>query len=200
MNDTQIKLTLNHFWTKIKKGLWPLVNLVFFRNSLFRIQTIQTSLLQSFGATLNRDVQLGYGCNIKHPWNLSIEAHVSIGNFVKLDCLNKICIEPNVYIGNRAALHTSGKELKKIEHAIRIKDKAIIEDCTTIYPGVIAYSSSLLKAGSIAQEDLAPGTVYCGTPAQFIAQNTRQNIVPSRPAPKNGLFLPFSALIGPVIE
>jgi acetyltransferase-like isoleucine patch superfamily enzyme len=200
MNNSQNKYTFNHFWQKTKIWIWPIVNLVFFRNSLFRIQTIQTSLLQWFGAKLNRDVQLGYGCDIKHPWNLSFGKQVSIGNFVKLDCLNKICLEANVYIGNRAMLRTSDNKLINIENAITIKDQTIIEDCTTIYPGVIAYSSSLLKAGSIAHKDLAPGTIYSGTPAQFIAQNTRQIIVSSQPKPKNGLFLPFSALIGPVIE
>lgn len=200
MNDKRNKHTLEYLKQKGKRTLWLIVNFIFFKNSLFRSQKIHIHLLEWFGATISSDIQFGYGCDIKHPWNLRIEEQANIGNFVKLDCLNKICIENNVFIGNRATLHTSGVDLKKLANAIRIKDKAVIEAHTTIHPGVIAYSHSVLKVGSIAFEDLAPGAVYCGAPAQFIAQNISQFTAPSRSKPKNGLFLLFSAFLSPVIE
>lgn len=63
---------------KIKRGLWHIVNAVFF-NSFFHFYGLKVALLKLFGAEIGINVLIKPYVNIKYPWNLIIGNDVWIG-------------------------------------------------------------------------------------------------------------------------
>lgn len=176
--DTTSKVNLaayNNDWYDpgagvVKRTLWYFVNCLFFINPLIPISSLKVSLLRLFGATVGRGVVIKPSVNIKYPWYLSIADNVWIGENVWIDNLTHVLIYSNVTISQGALLLTGSHNYKKrtfdlMVGKIILEEGAWIGAKTVVCPHVTCMSHSILAAGSVATQDLAPYTVYQGNPA-----------------------------------
>lgn len=86
----------------IKRILWYLVNVVFFKSSIPYPSKIKVALLRIFGAVVGNGVVIKPCVNIKYPWFLEIGTFVWIGEEVWIDNL------ADVKIGNKYMYFSRG--------------------------------------------------------------------------------------------
>ena len=154
----------------IKRMLWYLVSLMFFRNALFPFYGFKTLLLRAFGAKVGRGLVIKPYVNIKYPWFLTLGDHCWIGELVWIDNLADVSIGDHVCV-SQGALILSGNHnyaeshfplmLKPIvlENGVWIGAKAIV--CG----GSKCLSHAVLRAGSVTAGVLVAYSVYAGNPA-----------------------------------
>src|SRR5665647_1140378 len=80
----------------IKRAVWYLFNILFFKTSLFPLYRFKVFLLRMFGAKVGHSVVIKPSVNIKYPWFLDIGSDVWIGEGVRIDNLAKVSIGNNV--------------------------------------------------------------------------------------------------------
>ena len=157
----------------LKRILWYISNIFFFINPLNPLSGLKCWLLKLFGAQIGRRVVIKPGINIKYPWKLIIGNDCWIGENVWIDNLASITIGDNVCISQGAMLLTGNHDYKKdtfdlIVKPIVLEDGVWIGAGSTVCPGVIAYSHSVLTVGSVATKNMDPYNIYAGNPANAI--------------------------------
>lgn len=169
--------TFDNSWYKpgsvLKRFLWYITNLLFFKGGLFPFNFIKCGLLRLFGAAVGKGVVIKPNVNIKYPWFLVIMNNVWIGEGVWIDNLAQVTIHNNVCISQGAFLLTGNHDYSKTSfdlfiRPITLEDHVWIGAKSILCPGVIAHKSSMLQAGSVAVSDLDEVGIYAGNPAAKI--------------------------------
>ena len=158
---------------KLKQILWYYINLLILKNSYIPFIGVKVKILRVFGAKVGKNVLIKPSVSIKYPWKLNLGNNVWIGENVWIDNLAKVTIEDNVCISQGAMLLCGNHNYKKptfdlIEKEIVIEEGAWIGAQSTVCPGVICKSHSVLSVGSIATSDLEPYHIYQGVPATAV--------------------------------
>lgn len=154
----------------IKETLWYFTNALFFINPLFPFRAPKPGLLRLFGAKVGKGVVVHPGVNIKFPWKLTIGDHSWIGQRVWLDNLEQLTIGSHVVISQGAMIILGSHDYRKVDYPL-ITAPVVLEDgCwvgtgAIVLGGVTVKSHALLSAGSVANKDLEPYTIYRGNPA-----------------------------------
>jgi len=174
MNKT-IKLDrYNNDWYypggKIKRVVWYFINMFFFKTMLPFPSKMKANILRFFGAKVEKNVVIKPNVNIKYPWFLSVGNDVWIGENVWIDNLAQITIKDNVVLSQGCYLLTGSHDYKKEAFdlkidAITLESGVWIGAKTTVCPGVICQTHSILSVGSIATQDLDAYSIYQGNPA-----------------------------------
>lgn len=164
----------NNSWFRpgnpLKRGLWFIVNAVFFLCPLSAFSFAKVFLLRLFGAKVGRGVVIKPSVNIKYPWKLSIGNFSWIGENVWIDNLGEVLIGDNVCISQGALILSGNHDYKKPAFDLKV-ERIIIEDGVWIgakclvTQGVVCGSHSVLSAGSVASSSMEPYAVYRGNPA-----------------------------------
>ena len=154
----------------VKRLLWYLTNVLFFKNSLSLINGLKIFLLRLFGAKVGRGITIKPSVNIKYPWFLKIGNDVWIGENVWIDNLAQVTIGDNVCLSQGCMLLTGSHNYKKVKFdlivkPIRLDEGSWVGAKSLVCPGVHMRSHSILSAGSVATYDLEPYTIYQGNPA-----------------------------------
>lgn len=169
----------NNSWYKpgplLKRFLWYLVNVSFFKTGLFPFYGLKRFLLKLFGAKLGRGVFIKPFVNIKHPWLLEIGDHSWIGEQVWIDNLAPVRIGKHVCLSQGAFLLTGNHDYKKrsfdlIVKPITLEDGVWIGAKAIVCPGVICSSHAVLAVGSVATSNLESYGIYSGNPAMKIKE------------------------------
>jgi putative colanic acid biosynthesis acetyltransferase WcaF len=153
--------------SRVKIGIWYLINLLFFKNFFNPFSQLKVVLLRIFGAKVGKRVIIKPGVSIKYPWFLEIGDHVWIGENVWIDNLIEVKIGSNVCISQGAMLLTGNHNYKKssfdlMTEGITLEEGVWIGAKSVVCPGVICYSHSVLAVGSVATKNLEPYTIYQG--------------------------------------
>jgi putative colanic acid biosynthesis acetyltransferase WcaF len=132
-------------------------------------------VLRVFGARVGRNVTIKPGVKITFPWKLTIGNHVWLGEECCLLNLERINIENNVCISQRAFLCTGSHDFKSpmfdlIVKPITVEDGAWLSASSWVGPGVKVGSHAVLTAGSVATKDLEAWGIYQGNPAARVKQ------------------------------
>ncbi|MDO6440379.1 WcaF family extracellular polysaccharide biosynthesis acetyltransferase [Cyclobacterium sp. 1_MG-2023] len=156
-----------------KRILWYYTNIVFFINPLNPFSSLKIFLLRLFGSKVGEGVRINPSVNIKYPWLLEIGNYTWIGEKVWIDNLHLVKIGDNCCISQGAMLLTGNHNFKKssfelIVKNITLEDGAWVGAQSTVCPGVICKSHSILTVGSIATKDLDEYGIYQGNPASKI--------------------------------
>lgn len=160
---------------KIKQIIWFIINAVFFKTSVLPLSGLKISLLRLFGAKVGKGVNIKPSVNIKYPWRLKLGDYVWIGENVWIDNLDDIVIGSHSCISQGALLLCGNHNYKK-ETFDLITGKIILEEgvwigaMSTVCPGVICKSHSILTVGSVATKDLDAYGIYQGNPAQKVRE------------------------------
>ena len=173
---TELKMYDNSWYRpagRIKSLVWYYTNVFFLINKWIPLSSIKVAILKIFGASIGKGVVIKPGVNIKYPWFLTIGDYSWIGEDVWIDNLTDVKIGSNCCISQGAMLLCGNHNFKKstfdlIVKPITLEDGVWIGAKTTVCPGVIAKSHSVLTVGSILSQDMEPYTIYRGNPATFV--------------------------------
>ncbi len=164
----------NNSWYKpgssFKRACWYLVNMLFFKSSLFPFYGLKVFLLKAFGAKLGRGVFIKPCVNIKYPWKLLLGDHVWIGENAWIDNLGTMAIGNNVCISQGALLLSGNHDYSKPAFDLMVKD-ILLEDGVWIGAraivcgGAICRTHAVLTANSVASGTLEAYGIYQGNPA-----------------------------------
>lgn len=159
----------------LRRGLWYLTSILFFKNSLPFPNGIKRFLLMTFGAKLGKGIIIKPSINIKYPWFLKMGNNVWIGENVWIDNLSLIDIGNNVVISQGSFLFTGNHNYKKCGFDLILKN-IVVEDGVwigagaMIVPGIKLMDHSVVGAGSVITKDTLPYSIYSGNPAQFVRE------------------------------
>lgn len=158
----------------LKRLLWYFCNVMLIKSHYNPFSGLRCRLLKVFGAKVGKGVVIKPGVNIKYPWRLKIGNYSWIGEDVWIDNLEDITIGNNCCISQGAMLLCGNHNFKKstfdlIIKPIIIEDGAWIGAQSTVCPGVIAGSHSILCVGSVANKDLEAYGIYKGVFAEKIS-------------------------------
>lgn len=164
----------------IRRGLWYLVNALFFMNPLFPFSGAKVGLLRLFGAKVGKGVVIKPCVNIKYPWKLKLGDYVWIGERVWIDNLDEVILHNHVCISQGAFLLCGNHHYKKstfdlVVQPIELEEGVWIGARAVVPPGVICKSHSMLTANSMAHGVLEAYGIYQGNPAVKIRQRTIRN-------------------------
>ena len=153
-----------------KRGLWFLINSIFFINPLNPFNGLKTFLLKAFGSKIGRGVVVKPNVNIKYPWKLTIGNNVWIGEGVWIDNLAPVFIGDNTSISQGALLLTGSHNYKNVTFDLMVKEICLEDGVwvgakSIVCPGVTCKSHSILTVGSVATGDLEAYFIYQGVPA-----------------------------------
>ncbi len=163
--------------SKIRRGLWYLINTLFFTSAIPFPSRFKVLLLKLFGAKIGTGVVIKPNINIKYPWFLEIGNNVWLGEGVWIDNLTDVRIGHNVCISQGAYIMTGNHNYKKETFDLMVKP-VIIEDGVwvgakaIVCPGVTLKSHSVISAGSVVTKNTEPFMVYQGNPASPIRKRT----------------------------
>ncbi len=165
----------------LKKVLWYITNVVFFKNAIPYPYVFKKWVLQVFGCKIGKNLVIKPNVSIKYPWLLEIKDNVWIGEHVWIDNLAKVTLCSNVCISQGAMLLGGNHDYTKnsfdlilgpivLEEGVWIGAKALIG------PGVTCKSHAILGVGAIATKDLKAYTIYHGNPAIKIRKRELYNL------------------------
>lgn len=169
----------------LKRGLWYVVNILFFMNPLFPFSGAKSSILRWFGATVGTGLVIKPSVNIKYPWRLRIGDHCWIGEKVWIDNLADVTLGDNVCLSQGAMLLTGNHNYKTISFDLMIGDIHLKEGSwvgaqSTVCPGVTLNTHAILSVGSVATKDLEPYTVYAGVPCERVRTRSMTSVDPNK--------------------
>ena len=158
---------------RLRRALWGIVYLVFFRPSPRPLHRWRAFLLRCFGAKLGRNVHIYPRATIWAPWNLICEDTVAIADEAIIYNPSIISLGSHATISQHAYLcgATHAHEdpaFPLISFPISIGEYAWVCARATLQPGVNVGRGAVLALGSVASKDLQPWTVYGGIPARKI--------------------------------
>lgn len=160
---------------RVKRWLWYVFNILFFKTSLFPLYRFKIFLLRLFGAKIGYNVLIKPLVNIKYPWFLEIGNNVWIGEQVWIDNLVKVSIGNNVCLSQACLLLTGNHDYTKTSfdlmvQSIVLEDGVWIGAKAVVCGGTICRSHAVVTAGSVATGELQAMGIYRGNPAVKIKE------------------------------
>jgi putative colanic acid biosynthesis acetyltransferase WcaF len=155
----------------LKLMSWYIINLLVFKSGLIPFSNVLVWFLRLFGSTIGQDVRIKPHIQIKYPWKLIVGDYSWLGNCT-IENLDQVTIGSHVCISQGASLLTGNhnynhQNFNLITNPIVIENGVWIAANSTVCPGVVAKSHSVLCVGSIANKDLEAYSIYKGNPALF---------------------------------
>jgi putative colanic acid biosynthesis acetyltransferase WcaF len=162
---------------RIKEGLWLIFSWLLFRACPFSFSALKRTVLRAFGARIGNNVTIKPQVKITFPWKLAIGNDVWLGEECWLLNLEKIIVEDNVCISQRAFLCTGSHNYKLptfdlITRPIVLKEGSWIGAGAWVGPGVQVGAMAVLTACSVATGSLAAFGIYQGNPAVLVRERT----------------------------
>ena len=136
-------------------------------------------ILRLFGASIGHEVDIKPRVRVKFPWRLTVGDYSWIGEDVWIDNLAEVKIGSHCCISQGVYLCTGSHDWTKLRfdlivRAIDVGDHSWIAARSIIGPGVTIGEGGVLSLGSVATSNLAPWSIYSGTPAVRIKARTSQ--------------------------
>ncbi len=158
-----------------KEAIWVLVKWAFFLNSFPWPSAIRVALLRIFGAKIGVGVVIRANVNVSYPWRLTLGDDVWLGEEVMILSLAPVAVESSVCISQRAFLCTGSHDFRSekfnlVTKPITVRGGSWIAAQAFIAPGVEIGAGSMVSAGSVVLENVAPKTIVRGNPALVARQ------------------------------
>lgn len=160
---------------RLRRQLWNIVYLIFFRISPRPFHAWRALLLRLFGATLGTGCHVYPSAKIWAPWNLILGDFVGVGDSAILYSMEKIIIGNYAVISQGAYLCGGTHDYNSENFQLVIKPIVIgmhVWVCAEafIHPGVVIPDGAVIGARAVATKNLLSAwTVYAGNPCKAIA-------------------------------
>jgi putative colanic acid biosynthesis acetyltransferase WcaF len=153
-----------------KEALWIAARCLFFETAWPWPSALRVALLRFFGAEVGEGVVIRSRVSISFPWRLRIGDHVWLGEEVRILSLATVTLESSVCISQRAFLCTGSHRFDLpafdlVTKPIHVRRGSWVAAQAFVAPGVEIGPGSMVCAGSVVLENVAPGTVVRGNPA-----------------------------------
>lgn len=170
--ESHLKSEFN-FSHKMRRLLWRIVYILFFRLSPLPLSFWRRFLLRSFGAHIGSKILIYPSVEIWAPWNLSIGDRSVIGPNVALYNVDRIEIAEDVTVSQNShlctATHNIESRFRELQHApIVIKKGAWIFADAFLSMGVCIGEGAIVGARSVVAKSVEAQNVVVGNPAVVI--------------------------------
>lgn len=178
---TQLKRTEIGVENKIKRLVWNLVWLVFYRPSPKPLHEWRCFLLRLFGANLGRRVHPYPSSKVWAPWNLVMGDDSCLADGVDCYSVAKVTIGKRATVSQYSYLCTASHDYRKasmplVAAPISIGDNAWITADVFLGPGVSIGEGAVVTARSSVFKDIGPWVVASGNPAVVVKQREYQAV------------------------
>jgi putative colanic acid biosynthesis acetyltransferase WcaF len=155
---------------KVRRLVWNLCWLVFYRFSPRPLHAWRAFLLRAFGAKMGPNCHFYPGARIWAPWNLHCADQVTAGdgaeiyNPAPMNFGSHAIVSQDAYICG-ATHDFEDRAFPLLAYSMTIGQYAWICARASVCPGVNVGEYAVLGLGSVATRDLDPWGVYAGAPA-----------------------------------
>jgi putative colanic acid biosynthesis acetyltransferase WcaF len=159
----------------IRRHAWRLVERTVFRLGHPHAYGWRRFWLCRFGACIDRTAHVRGGARTTHPWRLSIGAHTTIADGVRLYNLGSISIGAHTVISQGAWLCAGSHDYRQRDFPltrppITVGSGVWIAAGAFVGPGVTIGDNSVIAARAVVFEDVPPATVVAGNPARVLRE------------------------------
>jgi putative colanic acid biosynthesis acetyltransferase WcaF len=155
---------------RIRRFIWNLCWLIFYRTSPRPLHSWRAFLLKAFGAKMGHACHIYPGSKVWAPWNLTCAESVTFGDDAE------IYNPAPMYFGSHAIVSQGAyicgathdfddPSFPLLAYSMKIESYAWICARASVCPGVNVGEYAVLGLGSVATRDLSPWGVYAGVPA-----------------------------------
>jgi len=171
---------------RLKRMVWNLCWLVFYRFSPRSLHGWRSFLLRMFGAKMGPNCHFYPGGKVWAPWNLECEDQVTLANGAEIYNPAPVRLGSHAILSQKAylcgATHDFNDPAFPLQaYAMEVGAYAWICSRASVAPGVKVGEGAVLGLASVATRDLDPWMVYGGSPA--VAVKERKRFLESAEAP-----------------
>ena len=157
------------------RALWYCANYMVFMSPFPFCNGVKRLLIRMFGAKVGKGVVIKPRVNIKYPWLLSVGDNSWIGEEVWIDNLAQVSVGKNCCLSQRVLIETGSHDYSKSDFRLRVAPVTIDDGVwicagAVLTAGAVCRSHSVLAAGSVANGELLPYSVYKGNPAEKVRE------------------------------
>ena len=144
---------------------------------------IKNMLLRFAGASIGKNVHIGYDVKIYNCQNLEIEDNVIINDCNKFYCWHKINIQKNSFTSVNVVFVAGSHNTEDYEDLLENQSIVIEKGCwiganSTIIGGAILQDGCIVGANSILLEKIYPSfSIIAGNPAKIIKKRNYAEII-----------------------
>lgn len=138
-------------------------------------------LRYQFQMNIHPKAMIYHGGEYRHPWKITIESGVSVGDHVRIDGRNGVLIKENVNIGSGVWIWTEQHdyndamfECNNKGGMVVINERAWISARAIILPKTTIGEGSVVAAGAVVSKDCDDFKLYGGVPAKVIGERNRE--------------------------
>jgi len=155
---------------RARRVLWNLCRTLLYRTSPRPFHAWRAFLLRSFGASMGRNCHFYPASKVWAPWNLVCADQVTAADGAEIYNPAPMIFGSHSILSQDAYLCGATHDYDDpafplLAYAMTIGAYAWICARASVAPGVNVGEGSVLGLGSVATKDLAPWTVYAGSPA-----------------------------------
>jgi len=155
---------------RVRRALWDLCRILLYRTSPRPFHAWRAWLLRCFGASMGRNCHFYPASKVWAPWNLVCADQVTAADGAEIYNPAPIIFGSHSILSQDAYLCGATHDYDDpafplLAYAMTIGAYAWICARASVAPGVNVGEGSVLGLGSVATKDLAPWTVYAGSPA-----------------------------------
>lgn len=176
-------LNPSHLSTANKAGraLWSVVWLFLYRPTPRPFHRWRCFLLRLFGAKIGTGVRAYQSARIWAPWNLEMDDHSCLGDWVDCYCVDKVRIGAHATVSQYSYLCTAShdyelSELPLVSAPITIGERAWVTADVFVGPGITIGDGAVVTARSSVFHDVPAWTVARGNPAKAVRARTLKGI------------------------
>ncbi len=166
------------FRNRLRRSVWLLSCLVFFRYTPVIMHRWRRYVLKLFGAQLGARVYVYPSVRIWAPWNLNMQDGSCLA--AEVECYNvaPIALGPRALVSQRAHLCTASHnfddpEFPLVGAPITLEADSWVTAEVFVAPGVTLREGAVALARSVVTKDVPAWTVVAGNPARSLRQRRK---------------------------
>ena len=168
------------FRNRIKRTIWNLLYILFFRFSPKPFHLWRNLLLKIFGAKIGKGCHIYPRARIWAPWNLVMDEYSCLADDVICDSMDKVYIGKKVVISQGTHIVTGSHDYTDPKFClftkpVTIGDNAWIAAEVFICPGVKIGEGAVVGARSVVVKDVPAWRVCAGDPCKPLKERELKN-------------------------
>ncbi|MEO6911022.1 MAG: putative colanic acid biosynthesis acetyltransferase [Edaphobacter sp.] len=168
---------------RMQRGLWEICRILFYRTSPKPFHSWRVFLLRTFGATMGPNCHFYPRSKVWAPWNLFCADQVTAADGAEIYNPAPITLGSHVILSQDAyicgATHDyDDASFPLLAYSMTFDAYAWVCARASVAPGVHVGEGAVLGMGSVATKNLAPWTVYAGSPAVKVKERQQPPLRP----------------------
>jgi putative colanic acid biosynthesis acetyltransferase WcaF len=160
-------------YSKLLRGIWNCVWLVFYRLSPRIMHGWRRILLRIFGAKIGKGVAVYPSSKVWAPWNLQMDDYSCLADDVNCYCVAQITIGASTTISQGSWLCSASHDyttplMQLVVAPISIGANVWITGDVFVGPGLRIGDGAVVTARSTVLSDVPPWTIATGFPARVV--------------------------------